>query len=161
MAELAAEFVPLDRRRRLGDPPLRVVERERWAQLRDQLAHEFGYPLPVGPSRPARHLRVPARLEVRLGADGELATLENLSEGGMFVCCVRPLAPGTPLRVTIQSEQLEQVLELEVVVVHSRAVANRDGPAGFGVLLESVAPEQHAALADLVEAELVAAVSGS
>jgi hypothetical protein len=159
MAELAAEFVPLDRRRRLGDPPLGAAERDRWSFLRDALAHEFGYPLPVGPSRPARHLRVPARLEVRLGAGGERATLENLSEGGLFVCCRRPLAPGTPLEITIESERLEQTLELEVLVVHSRPIANHDGPAGFGALLEGLEPDQHAALADLVEAELAAAVS--
>lgn len=160
MTELAAEFMPLDRRRRLGDPPLGAVERERWEALRDELAHEFGYPLPVGPTRPARHLRVPVSLDVRLG-DGEPASLENLSEGGLFVCCGRPLAPGTPLTVTIESERLEQRLVLEVSVVHSRPVANRDGPAGFGALLSGLDPEQHAALASLVEAELVAAVSES
>lgn len=42
--------------------------------------------------------------------------------------------------------------------MHSRPFANRDGPAGFGALLEGLKPDQHDALADLVEAELAAAV---
>jgi hypothetical protein len=159
LAEIAAEFVPLDRRRREGDPPLKAVERERWAELRDHLAHEFGYPLPIGPLRAARHLRVPARLKVRLGVEGELATLENLSEGGLFVCCARPLSPGMALSVSIDSDLLDEPLQLDAVVVHSREVANRDGPAGFGALLEGLAPDDHRALADLVEAELAAAVA--
>jgi Tfp pilus assembly protein PilZ len=158
MAELAAEFVPLDRRRRLGDPPLGAAERERWADLRDRLAHEFGYPLPIGPSRPARHLRVPAGLKVRIGAEGEVATLENLSEGGLFVCCQRPLTPGTALRISIESELLDEPLEVDALVVHSRTVANRDGPAGFGALLTGLAPEDAQAIGDLVEGELTSAV---
>jgi Tfp pilus assembly protein PilZ len=158
MAELAAEFVPLDRRRRDGDPPLGAGEQERWAELRDQLAYEFGDALPVGPIRPARHLRVPARLDARIGPQGEVVALENLSEGGVFVCCKRPLAPGTRFRLEIQSPLLDEPLDVDAMVVHCREFANRDGPAGFGALFPDPGRDQRRALADLVEAELASAV---
>jgi len=158
MAELAAEFVPLDRRRRDGEPPLGAGEQARWAELRDLLAYEFGEALPVGPTRPPRHLRVPVRLQARIGAGGEGVALENLSEGGVFVCCKRPLAPGVRLQLAIESSLLDAPLRIEAVVVHSRDHANRNGPAGFGAFFPDASPEQRRALADLVEAELAAAL---
>ena len=73
------------------------------------------------------------------------------------MCCGRPLAPGTPLRISIESELLEEPLEVEVRVVHSRSVANRDGPAGFGALLQSLDGADYRAITDLVEAALASA----
>ena len=54
IAELVTEFVPLNRRRIHGDPPLSVLELERWSELRDQLAYEFGHAPPVGPASTIR-----------------------------------------------------------------------------------------------------------
>lgn len=155
VAELVSEFVPLNRRRVRGDPPLSVLELERWSELRDQLAFEFGHAPPVGPARQPRHLRVPTHLKVRYGGDGEhAATLANLSEGGLFVRCQEPLAPDTPLRLEIEGEGGEPPLHLEAVVVHSREMDNQDGPGGFGVEFRNVGSEEQLALTALLEGAL-------
>jgi uncharacterized protein (TIGR02266 family) len=155
IAELVEAFTPLNRRRVRGDPPLDVHELERWSELRDQIAFEFGHAPPVGPTPQPQHLRVPTHLKVRYGAAGEHAgMLENLSEGGLFVRCGSPLAVGTPLRLEIDGAESGTPLHLEAVVIHARPVVNRDGPAGFGVAFRDVGPEQQAALLRMVEGVL-------
>jgi uncharacterized protein (TIGR02266 family) len=155
IAELVSEFVPLNRRRVQGDPPLSVLELERWSELRDLLAYEFGHTPPVGPARQPRHLRVPTHLKVVYQGDGQVsASIENLSEGGMFVRCSEPLSPGTPLRLEIDGGGGSPPLRLDAVVVHSRDMENMDGPAGFGVEFQQVEAEEHAELVRLIESAL-------
>ncbi|MGH0028507.1 MAG: PilZ domain-containing protein [Myxococcota bacterium] len=154
IAELVFEFVPLNRRRVQGDPPLSVLELERWSELRDHLAYEFGHSPPVGPARQPRHLRVPTHLKVRYECDGEQsAQIENLSEGGLFVRCSEPLAAGTPLRLEIEVAS-GAPLRLDATVVHSRELENLDGPAGFGVEFLDLEADDHVRLVELLEAAL-------
>jgi uncharacterized protein (TIGR02266 family) len=154
IAELVAEFVPLNRRRVQGNPHLSVLELERWSELRDLIAYEFGHSPPLSPARQPRHLRVPTHLKVRYDADGQqAASVENLSEGGLFVRCSEPLAPGTPLCLELESGASE-ALSLEAVVVHSREYENLDGPAGFGVEFQNVEAEEHLLLLRLIESAL-------
>jgi uncharacterized protein (TIGR02266 family) len=160
IADLVSEFVPLNRRRTQGDPPLSVLELERWSELRDLIAFEFGHAPPIGRMRQPRHLRVPTHLKVRYGSEPEhSATLSNLSEGGLFVRCAQPLAAGMPLRLEIELDG-EPPLQLDAVVVHSREFENLDGPAGFGVSFEEIEPEDYAVLTRLIERALSGAAEG-
>ena len=157
IAELVAEFVPLNRRRVQGNPPLSVLELERWSELRDLIAYEFGHTPPIGPARQPRHLRVPTHLKVRYDAEGhQAASIENLSEGGLFVRCSEPLSPGTPLHLEIEGGAAGTVT-LEAVVVHSRDLENLDGPAGFGVEFQNVEAEEHLRILRLIETALASA----
>jgi uncharacterized protein (TIGR02266 family) len=160
IAELVSEFVPLNRRRVQGDPPLTVLELERWSELRGHLAYEFGHQPPIGPVKQPRHLRVPSHLKVRYHSDGQqAASVENLSEGGLFVRCSEPLAPGTPLRLELEGRD-GRPIPLDAVVVHSRDFENLDGPAGFGVEFQDVEAEEHLQLLAVIEAALSSAGTG-
>lgn len=159
IADLVAEFVPLNRRRVQGDPPLSVLELERWSELRDQLAYEFGHAPPVGPAKQPRHLRVPTHLKVRYGGGAEhAASVENLSEGGLFVRCSEPLAPGTPLCLELESDT-EPLLRLDAEVVHSREYDNLDGPAGFGVAFQDMDADVREGIVRLIEGALAQAAA--
>ena len=159
MAELVSEFVPLNRRRTQGDPPLSVLELDRWHELRDLLAYEFGHSTPIGPAKQPRQLRVPTHLKVRYGDSAENdATIENLSEGGLFVKTDTPMDLGTPMKLELEVEGAP-ALKLEAVVAHRRELDNLDGPAGMGVEFQNVEAEEHAALSRLVEGALTSAAS--
>lgn len=154
VAELVAEFVPLNRRRTAGNPPLSVLELQRWSELRDELSWELGHrpPLRGGVDRP---LRVPSQLKVTYGAHGEnAATARNLSEGGLFVETETLLSPGTPVVLRIDPGDGSPPLDLEGIVVWQRDLSNRDGPAGFGVAFRRVEPDVLPGLVRLVERAL-------
>jgi len=154
VAELVAEFVPLNRRRLSGNPPLSVLDLQRWSELRDLLAWEFGHQPPVrdGVERP---LRVPSHLKVTYGDAGEnAATLKNLSEGGLFIQTPTPLSPGTPLQLQIDPGDGSPPLDLRAVVVWQRDMPNRDGPAGFGVEFRDLEADVLPGLVRLIEREL-------
>jgi uncharacterized protein (TIGR02266 family) len=161
IADLVSEFVPLNRRRVQGNPPLSVLELERWSALRDLIAYEFGHAPPVGRMKQPRHLRVPTHLKVRYGSEPEQsATLSNLSEGGLFVRCAEPLAVDMPIRLELELEG-EPPLELDAVVVHTRESDNMDGPAGFGVAFKKIEAEDYAVLTRLIERALSGAAQRS
>jgi uncharacterized protein (TIGR02266 family) len=160
LAELVTEFVPLNRRRVHGDPALSVLELDRWSELRDHLAYEFGHAPPIGATKQPRNLRVPTHLKVRYGRESEQsATVENLSEGGIFVRCQEPLALGTPLRLELEAEGAPP-LRLQAIVVHGREFDNLDGPAGFGLAFQEVEPDEHAVLTRILEGVLSEAADG-
>ncbi len=153
IAELVSEFIPLNRRRVNGSPALSVLELDRWSDLRDHLAYEFGHSPPIGAAQP-RQLRVPTQLKVRYGRDtSESSTIENLSEGGGFVRCAEPPAPQTSLRLELEAES-ELPLRLDGLVIHARELENLDGPAGFGVAFQDLQVEDHVALTRLIDAAL-------
>lgn len=155
LAALVAEFVPLNRRRLHGDPPLGVQEFERWSVLRDLLEYRFGHPAAGRPGLAERALRVPTHLKVRYGGDAEeVASSRNLSEGGLFVETTRPVARGTPLRLAIDPGDGSDPIAVDATVVWSRELATRDGPAGFGVAFRDLEAEEYAALGRLVERRL-------
>ena len=154
IAELVSEFTPLNRRRVNGNPALSVLELERWSELRDHLAYEFGHTPPIAVGSQPRQLRVPTQLKVRYGKEtSESTTFENLSEGGGFVRCANPLAPETSVRLELEAEG-ELPLRLEGLVVHAREFDNLDGPAGFGVAFQDLQIEDHVALTRLIETAL-------
>ena len=160
LAELAREFTALNRRRVEGDPPLSVLELDRWSELRDLLSIEFGHTPPVGPDKHPRHLRVPTHLKVRYGSvrGDHTASLTNLSEGGLFVACGDPLPPGTPLRLELEAEPAGDPLRLEGEVVHARETAGADGPSGFGVAFRNVESAEHARIQGFLDRSLEAAI---
>ena len=156
LAELASEFVALNRRRVEGDPPLSVHELDRWGELRDLLSVEFGHTPPVGPDKHPRDLRVPTHLKVRYGGAGPqfAAALTNLSEGGLFVACGDPLPTGTPLQLEIEGEDGDTPLKLEAEVIHTRRMPNLDGPSGFGVEFRNLELEEHGRLRSFIDRAL-------
>ncbi len=146
--------MPLNRRRIHGNPPLSVLELERWALLRELLEYELGATPPVGAATP-RTLRVPTHLKVRYGADADhIGNLRNVSEGGLFVETSEPLAPGTPLRLEIEAGSGMAPIHVDAVVVWNRDIANRDGPAGFGAHFRDLEAEEFESIARLVEDRL-------
>lgn len=158
LTELVPEFLELNRRRLLGDPPLSVLELDRWSELRDWLAYEFGDAPAIG--KPARELRVPTHLKVRFGGENSgSGTLENLSQGGVFVCCESPLPPGALVFIEIEADGVLP-LQLEGRVAHSREHENLDGHAGFGVAFQDVPAEDLPALTRLIESALDRAATG-
>ena len=154
IAELVSEFIPLNRRRVNGNPSLSVLEVERWSDLRDHLAYEFGDTPPIGAASQPRPLRVPTQVKVRYGTEtAESTTIENLSEGGGFVRCAKPLAPEASLQLELEAEG-ELPLRLSGLVIHARELDNLDGPAGFGVAFQDLQVEDHVALLRLIDAAL-------
>jgi uncharacterized protein (TIGR02266 family) len=153
LSQLASEFVPLNRRRLAGDPPLTLVELQRWGELRDLLAYEFGHKPPLG-AAVERPLRVPTHLKVRYGPGGDEGVVHNFSEGGVFIQTERPLASGTPLRLAIDPGDGDAGLELDAVVVWVREIANMDGPAGCGVAFQNVGAAETATIGERIERAL-------
>jgi len=155
---LVAEFVPLNRRRTQGAPPLSVPELERWTELREFLEYHFGSANPPLGGTRRRSLRVPTQLKVRTSiGGGETASLHDLSEAGAFVESARPLDPDTPLRLEIDPGSGATPLRLAAVVKWVRELPNMDGPAGMGIEFADVEDGDFAALTELVESALVAA----
>jgi uncharacterized protein (TIGR02266 family) len=153
LSQLVSEFVPLSRRRIAGEPPLTLLEVQRWGELRDLLAYEFGHKPPIGANM-ERPLRVPTHLKVRYGQGGEEGLAPNLSEGGVFIQCECPLEPGTPLRLEIDPGDSDARLELDGLVVWTREIANMDGPAGFGVSFQNVGAAESVAIGQRIERAL-------
>jgi len=150
IAPLVEAFLPLNRRKVQGNPPLTLAELQRWSELSEQLAYELGDPMPAGGED--RPLRVPTHLKVRFGeGTGEL---QNLSEGGLFIECERPLAVGTPLALELEPGAGQPPIELSATVMWSRDLANQEGPPGFGVRFEDLEADEFEVLMLLIESEL-------
>ncbi len=150
IAALVQEFLPLNRRKVQGNPPLSVLELQRWTELTEQLAYELGNPTPLGSED--RPLRIPTHLKVRFGeGSGEL---RNLSEGGLFIECERPLAHGTPIELELEPGGGQAPIQLSATVVWSRELPTADGPAGFGVRFEDLEADEYELLMLVIEDEL-------
>ena len=155
---LVAEFVPLNRRRIHGNPPLSVAELERWMELREFLEYQFGSNNPPLAGSRRRALRVPTHLKVNTSGRGDsVSNLHDISEDGAFIETSEPLEPGTPLKLEIDPGDGKPPLQVDAVVRWSRDIANMDGPAGVGVEFENVEDEDFAALESIVDRALDAA----
>ena len=154
---LVAEYLPLNRRRTHGDPPLAPAELEAWTELREVLEYHLGSANPpLGGSR-RRSLRVPTDLKVRISERGEaVASLHDLSEDGAFIESRESQEPGSRLALEIDPGSGEPLLRLDAVVRWGRELPNMDGPAGVGVEFLNVEDGDFAALGRLVEAALLA-----
>jgi uncharacterized protein (TIGR02266 family) len=154
VTELVAEFVLLNRRRLTGNPPLSVVDQQRWSELRDQLSWHLGQKQPLR-DEVDRALRVPTQLKIRYGSSGEnTASLCNLSEGGLFIRSDAPPAPGTPLRLALDPGDGKAELDLEAVVIWRRELETLDGPSGFGVQFRNLEADDLPGLMSLIERAL-------
>jgi len=87
-------------------------------------------------TKPSR--RLGRRLQVRFrplgGREAHVGYTTNVSQTGMFVATIRPLAPGTELDVEVSDKR--QSLRLDAVVVHARKVPpmwQRLRPSGMGL----------------------------
>ncbi len=150
IAPLVTEFLPLNRRKVRGNPPLSLLELQRWSELSEQLAYELGDPNPKeGEDRP---LRVPTHLKVRF--DEGTGELRNVSEGGLFIECERPLPAGTPLQLELEPGGDQPSILLAARVVWSRDLATQEGPSGFGVRFEDLEADEYQLLMLLIETEL-------
>ncbi len=155
---LVEEFLPLNRRRTRGDPPLTIAELERWMELRCLLEHALAGKSPIDDQgRPMRRtLRVPTHLKVRFtrGSTIDVSSTQEISEGGLFLITRRPLAPGTPLHLEIDDGDLEAPIEVEGTVTWFRRTDDEDGPAGMGIRFDHPDEEKQAAIGTLVERAL-------
>jgi uncharacterized protein (TIGR02266 family) len=152
---LVAEFVPLNRRRVRGDPPLAVAELERWMELRELLEYTFGSGNPPLAGSRRRQLRVPSHLKVRTRGRGDsVANLHDISAGGAFIETSEVLDPGTPLKLEIDPGDGEASLQLDAMVRWGRDIANMDGPAGVGVEFQDIDDDVFDAIERLVERAL-------
>ena len=152
---LVEEFLPLNRRRTRGDPPLSIAELERWMELRSLLERALAGKPPVadqrGPMR--RTLRVPTHLRVRFtrGSTIDVSATKEISEGGLFLTTRRPLAPGTPLHLEIEGNEPGAPIEVEGTVAWVRRADDEKGPAGMGIRFDHPDEEKRAAIGALVE----------
>jgi hypothetical protein len=152
---LVAEFVPLNRRRVHGNPPLSVGELERWMELRELLEYEFGTANPPLAGSRRRQLRVPTYLKVCTAGRGDaVSNLRDVSEGGAFIETSEILEPGTPLKLDIDPGNGEPALQLDAVVRWGREIGNMDGPAGVGIEFENVEDGDFAVLEGIVDRAL-------
>ena len=155
VSALVSEFVPLNRRRVHGDPPLSVAELERWMELRELLEYEFGSSNPPLAGSRRRMLRVPTHLKVRYSGGSDAASnLHDISEGGAFIETAELLDSGTPLKLEIDPGNGQASLQLDAVVRWGRELPNMDGPTGIGVEFENIEDGDFAALGRLVERAL-------
>lgn len=161
-ARLVEEFLPLNRRRTRGDPPLTIAELERWMELRWRLEHALADRPPTGDhGRPTRRtLRAPTHLKVRAtrGSTIEVVSSRNISEGGLFLVTRRPLAPGTPLHLEIDGGDGSAPIEVEGTVTWVRGADYEKGPTGMGIRFDHPDPEKQAAITALVERALIRAL---
>ncbi len=152
LAELVQEFLPLNRRRWHGHPPLAEEELRRWQELRILLERHLGV-LPPPDARARRgSLRVPVRLVLRWAASGHSGpgTTVDLSEGGVRLETREAPAPRTPLLLAITPGEGRPELELGGVIVWIQRASDAK-PVEVGVRFVNLDPQQEEALADLVE----------
>lgn len=156
---LVEEYLPLNRRRIGGDPPLAPAEVERWEEMREIFEYTFGSANPPLRGTRRRALRVPTQLKVRLGAEA-VADLHNLSECGAFIATADRIDPTAALTLELDPGNGEPPLQVGGVVKWCRELSNMNGPAGAGVEFADLEDGDFAALARLVESALVAAGRG-
>jgi uncharacterized protein (TIGR02266 family) len=152
------EFLSLNRRRTGGEPPLTIVELERWMELRWYLERALAGKSPLDDrGRPMRRtLRVPTHLKVRFtrGSTIDITSTQEISEGGLFLITRRPLAPGTPLHLEIETGEPGASIEVEGTVAWVRSAEDENGPAGMGIRFDYPDEEKQAAIGILVERAL-------
>ena len=157
-AALVKEFLPLNRCRTRGEPPLTIAELERWMELRWRLEHALAEKTPAADhDRPTRRtLRVPTHLKVHAtrGSIIEISSSRDISEGGLFLVTRRPLVPGTPLHLEIEGRDRGAPIEVEGTVTWVRETDDENGPAGMGIRFDHPDPEKQAAISALVERAL-------
>jgi len=156
-ARLVCEFLPLNRRRVHGNPPLEVAELARWEELRELLEVALGAVPPPSGERRRRALRVRTHLKVLVTNHlaQELLLVHDLSEQGVFLRTQRPSAPGSLLRVELQDRN-GGVIELEGSVVWARKIGEGYGPPGMGVAFHGLCDWDRAVLSEFVETTLAA-----
>ncbi|NNL65904.1 MAG: TIGR02266 family protein [Myxococcales bacterium] len=149
---LVNEFMTLNRRRLFGSPPLGVDDLDRWQDLRQTLEQRLGDRMDglLAIVERRAHFRFPTHLEVRFEDDDgqRSACLENLSEGGMFLAAERPLAAGTPLKLSIPLPA--GTLRIRGRVAWIRSIQSRTGPAGMGIRFEDPSDAQREQIAGVV-----------
>jgi uncharacterized protein (TIGR02266 family) len=149
------EFLPLNRRRIEGGPPLTAEEQARWEWLRDQLEDCQGAVPPAPGERRRRSLRVRTHLKVLVTSHlaQDLLLVHDVSENGLFLRTQRPAAPGSLVQIEFHDLRGRSV-ELEGSVVWVRKEREGHGPAGMGVAFETLSDWDRAVLLELVEAAL-------
>lgn len=154
-AALVGEFVPLNRRRVHGNPPLEVEELARWEELRGRLETALGAVPPTPGETRRRALRVRTHLKVLVTNHlaQELLLAQDISEHGVFLCTRRPSAPGSLMRVELQ-DRSGNTVELEGSVVWARRIGEGTGPPGMAIAFHALSDWDRAVLAELVEATL-------
>jgi len=162
LAAVVREFMPLNRRRVHGNPPLSVGELERWEELRELLEYEFGSANPPLAGSRRSQLRVPIHLKARIWGNGEsVSNLHDVSEGGAFIETSEILEPGTTLKLELDPGSGDAPLQLDAVVRWVREIGNMDGPAGVGVEFENLEDGDFAALERIVDRALDSAARGA
>jgi uncharacterized protein (TIGR02266 family) len=167
-ADLIKEFVRLNRRRILPNPPLSAPELRRWEELRWQIEELLSAP-GHGQRHARKALRVPTDLKVAAsfaqraagersrpgGADEVLANAHEIAEGGLFLATESPPPAGTPLHLKLTGDD-GKMTEVEGIVVWVRRAGERGGPPGIGVEFSALDADQREAVAFLVEQALAA-----
>ncbi len=156
-AALVQEFLRLSRRRLRRNPALTPLEHQRWLDLRWRIEDLLVGPRPQREGPPRKSLRVPARYKAQYADSDreEIATIEEIAEGGLFLATDRPMPVGSSLHLKLTSDAGE-MYELEGAVVWIRRPGEDAGPPGMGVQFESLDDTQREAIAHLVEAALLA-----
>ncbi|MCP5043421.1 MAG: PilZ domain-containing protein [bacterium] len=131
-----AEFAELNRRRVFGNPGLSIAEVERWQELREVLAEEFGEPEPEatlddderrGHVRHASHIRVVVN-------DAEQGIAMDISLGGIFIATPRPLPTGSQISLELQTYEFDEPVVIQGCIVRVEAGGKLSGRVGMGIM---------------------------
>ena len=154
-ARLVREFLPLNRRRVHGNPPLDLAELARWEELRGLLELALGAVAATPGEGRRQALRVRTHLKVLVTSHlaQELLLVHDLSEQGVFLRTQRPLEPGSLLQIEFQDRH-GRAIELEGRVVWARRIGEGHGPPGMGVAFHALSDWDRAVLSEFVESAL-------
>lgn len=113
---------------------------------------------PVGPSSDGRERRSSERIEVTWSVDCETdatflyASITNISEMGIFVRTVYPLAVGTRLTLRFAPPRMPEAFILRGIVQWVNAIrplADNPNP-GMGVVFSDLTPEDRERIVDVI-----------
>jgi len=150
---MLAQFAELNRRRLFGSPPLEVHEVEEWARVRGRLEAHFE----SQGSSPWRGLerrdsaRLPTHLQLRFGGpqSSVVASVQNISQGGLFIVTRDPLEEGSLLQLALTDDEIGG-LEVRARVTWRRQAPGAQGPAGMGVAFIALGPSQRRRIDHLI-----------
>lgn len=150
-----AEFADLNRRRLFGSPSLAVGEMERWLELKTRLEAHFGDSTceTWGGLERREFLRLPIHIRIELGegSDFQLATVRDVSQGGMFIATRRPLAKGSLVSVDLRADPEDEAVELTGTVAWISHEREGTRPPGMGLSFPRLDAKQRAVVSKLVQ----------
>jgi len=149
------QFLFLDRKR--SSDGLTPTELRRWMKLKRFLNQEFSPGTSFERADRRESVRVPTRLRVCFGSEGELrdSLMTNLSRGGLFVETPEPADIGTFIELRLQIDETGEALEVSGKVVSQNVGPGfQSGSKGMGIRFLEMKPDAARKIDELYERRL-------